>query len=71
MSPTDLSQAAGISVPYASQLLSDDPKQRRAPSRDMALKIYEATGVQLGFLSNLSPADAATMLELEKKARVA
>lgn len=55
MTPTELSTAAGISVPYASQLLSDDPKQKRDPSLGMALKIYEATGLQLGILKGLTP----------------
>jgi hypothetical protein len=56
---------------YATQILSDDPEQRREPSRGTALKIFDRTGLQFGFLSNLSAEDAATMLELEKKARAA
>lgn len=67
----ELAECAGISESYATQLLSTDPAQRRTPSRDTALKIFDKTGVQLGFLSGLSAADAATMLELEKKARAA
>jgi transcriptional regulator with XRE-family HTH domain len=67
----ELAEKADVSLSYATQLLSDDPEQHREPSRDMALKIYERTGLQLGFLKNLNTDDAATMLELEKKARAA
>lgn len=55
MTPTELATAANISVPYASQLLSDDPEQRREPSLRMALKVYAATGLQFGFLKGLTP----------------
>lgn len=54
MTPTELAQATGISVPYASQLLSDDMLKRRQPSLQMALRIYDKTGLQLGFLRGLS-----------------
>lgn len=54
-SPKELADRAGISVPYASQLLSDDMLRRREPSLRMALKIYETTGLQLGFLTGLTP----------------
>jgi hypothetical protein len=55
MTPTELSQLADISVPYASQLLSDNLLQRRTPSLQLALKIYDKTGLQLGFLTGLKP----------------
>ena len=60
MSPTDLAAKAGISVPYASQLLSGDFTKRRQPSLQMALRIYDATGLQLGALSGLSPEEIET-----------
>lgn len=63
MSPTELSTAAGISVPYASQLLSDDPKQKREPSLEMALRVYSATGLQLGILRELTPEQIKPLLK--------
>ncbi len=54
LSPTELAERAKISVPYASQLLSGDPAQRREPSLGMALRIYEATGLQFGILKGLT-----------------
>jgi transcriptional regulator with XRE-family HTH domain len=50
----ELAEKAGISEPYACQLLSDDPEQRRNPSLGMAFKIYDATGLQFGILEGLS-----------------
>jgi transcriptional regulator with XRE-family HTH domain len=55
MTPTDLAKIAEISVPYASQLLSDNMFQRRNPSLGLALKIYDRTGLQLGPLTGLTP----------------
>jgi transcriptional regulator with XRE-family HTH domain len=49
MTPTELAQAAGISVPYASQVLSGE----RGASLPMAFKIYDATGLQFGILKGL------------------
>ena len=51
MTPTELATAADISVPYASQLLSG---ARPDCSLGMALKIYSATGLQFGFLKDLT-----------------
>lgn len=51
----ELAERANISESYATQLLSDDPTQRREPSLTMALKIYAATGLQFGFLKGLTP----------------
>ena len=50
MTPTDLSKSAGISVPYASQILSGE----RKPSLKLAVKIYDATGQAFGALHGLS-----------------
>lgn len=49
MTPTELSKAAGISVPYASQLLSGE----RGASLGVALSIYDKTGLQFGILKDL------------------
>lgn len=40
MTPTELHRAAGISVPYASQIISG----ARDPSRSLAIHIYRKTG---------------------------
>ncbi len=42
LTPTSLSNAAGISVPYASQILADPPV--RTPSRALAIHIFRKTG---------------------------
>jgi transcriptional regulator with XRE-family HTH domain len=56
MSPTDLSKAAGISVPYAWQILEG----KRTPSLSMALLIYDRTGTQFGQLEGLSKREIET-----------
>lgn len=53
MTPTELSKAASISVPYAWQLLNG----ARKPSLVVALRIYDATGLQLGTLEGLCERD--------------
>lgn len=68
MTPTELAAAAGISVPYASQILSTNPKQRRDPSRAMAFQIYDRTGLRFGPLVNLTAHDIETLRHLEAKA---
>lgn len=42
---------------YASMLLSDNMLIRRTPSLRLAIKIYDATGLQLGPLTGLMPED--------------
>lgn len=49
--PAELVQKLGISRVYAWQLLRED----RQPSLELALRIYGATGVQLGILKGLTP----------------
>jgi len=44
LTPTKLSEAVSISVPYASQIL----KGRRIPPQPMAIRIFRATGAKLG-----------------------
>lgn len=50
MTPTELSGAAGISVSYASMILSE----RRQPPLGTALSIYDKTGLQFGLLKGAS-----------------
>lgn len=68
MTPTELAEKAGISVPYASQLLSGE---RKGSSLAMAFKIYDAAGLQFGPLSNLTAKDIEAMRKLVEKARAA
>lgn len=49
--PSKLSEAAGISPSYASMILSGD----REPPLGTALKIYDKTRLQFGFLKGLTP----------------
>lgn len=44
LTPTSLSRAIGVSMPYASQILSG----KRPPQVPMAIRIYRATGHRLG-----------------------
>lgn len=48
-----LATAAGISVPYAWQILNG----KRTPSLPMSLRIYDATGEQMGQLEGLTKRD--------------
>jgi hypothetical protein len=58
MTPTDLHKAAGISVPYASQILTG----ARAPSRPLAIHIWRKTGWRHESIADLSD-EHITMLE--------
>lgn len=62
LTPTSLSRAVGISVPYASQLLKG-PKSEGG--RDMplglAIRIYRAVGHKLGPISDASDAEIAIL----------
>lgn len=51
MTPTELSQRTGISVPYASQIITG----ARKPSLRLAIHIYDKTEVAFGPLQGLSP----------------
>lgn len=48
LTPTKLSQAIGVSVPYASQLLSGE----RTPPVPTAIRIYRATHLKMGPIAN-------------------
>jgi transcriptional regulator with XRE-family HTH domain len=58
LSPTELARRAGISVPYASQLLTGT---REKPSLELALQIYDETGLQLGLLKGLKAEEIQVM----------
>ncbi len=62
--PTTLSNATGISVPYASQLLSG----ARTASHGLAVKIFRTTGLKLAPIDGLSEEEIAV---LEKMGRAA
>lgn len=62
MTPTELSGAAGISVSYASMILSGG----RQPSLSRALSIYDKTGLQFGLLKGASQ---ETIEEMRKRLR--
>lgn len=53
LTPTRLAGAVGISRAYASQLLSGS----RRPTLDLALRIFRATGVRTGDLTDATLAD--------------
>lgn len=53
LTPTRLSQAVGISVPYASQIISGD----RVPPQATALRIFRATGERFGALKGATEAE--------------
>jgi transcriptional regulator with XRE-family HTH domain len=61
----ELALRAGISEPYACQLLNG---KRTGPSLKLALQIYDRTGLQFGILEGLS---AETIEELRPKAQAA
>jgi len=60
-SPTEMAKATGISVPYASQILSG----QRVPSRRLAIAIFQTTGHKFGPVSALSDDDIATLARIE------
>ena len=66
LTPTKLSRAAGISVPYASQLLRKiDP---RTPSFAMAIRIYRETGHKLGPIAGASHGEIETLEQFHGRA---
>lgn len=58
--PTDLAAKLGVSVAYASQLLSGT----RKPSLELALKYYDIAGIALGPLVGATDAEIATLRRL-------
>ena len=60
-SPSEFAAAAGISIPYASQILNN----RREPSRPLAITIFRRTGRKFGPIAGLSDEDIATLERIE------
>lgn len=61
LKPTQLSNLVGISVPYASQIISG----ARKPARRLAIKIYRHTGFKMGPIANVSDADIDVLERLD------
>lgn len=61
MTPTQLSKAAGISVPYASQIISNE----RNPSRSLAIHILRTAGFRHAVLDGLSDAEIEMLERIE------
>jgi transcriptional regulator with XRE-family HTH domain len=61
LTPTKLSRAVGISVPYASQILKGEGDGARTPSLALAIRIYRATGHKLGPVAGASDAEIDTL----------
>lgn len=57
LTPTKLSQAIGVSVPYASQLLSGE----RTPPISTAIRIYRATARKFGPIAHATDAEIDTL----------
>jgi transcriptional regulator with XRE-family HTH domain len=55
--PAELARRAGINRVYAWQLLNGD----RSPSLELALRIYDGTGLQLGLLKGLKADEIQVM----------
>jgi len=69
--PTALATATGISLPYASQLLSDKPDRARVPSRSLAIHIFRTTGWRTRPLEGLTDEQIATLEAIEPWGRAA
>lgn len=61
LTPTSLSKAIGVSMPYASQILSG----KRPPQVPMAVRIYRATGHKLGPIANASEDEIAVLEQFQ------
>lgn len=62
VTPTELSRSTGISLPYASQVLSG----ARTPSRATAIRIWRRTGLKLGPIRLATDADLEVLERLEE-----
>lgn len=60
MRPTDLAGKLGVSVAYASQLLSG----ARKPSLELAIRLFDKAGVQLGPLVGATDEEIETLRKL-------
>jgi len=64
ITPSRLAEGIGISVSFASQILSG----RRKPSNGHALAAFRTFGLRLGFLAELSDADISALYDDQMKA---
>lgn len=69
--PTELSKAANISVPYASQILSDEVERMRTPSRALAIHIFRKTGWRHESIAELTDDQISFLEEIEPWGRAA
>ena len=60
-------EKAGISIGYASGLLTKDPDKRRQPTVRMAIEIFEKTGRKIGILDGATRAETATLLRMARR----
>lgn len=65
--PTTLASATGISIPYASQILSG----KRPPSRPLAIHIFRQTGWKHPLIADLTPEQIDTLETVEPWGRAA
>lgn len=61
ITPTSLADATGISLPYASQIISG----KRIPPRSLAIHIFRRTGWRASIIEALSDEDMATLERIE------
>lgn len=64
MTPTELSKAVAISVPYASQLIAG----LRKPSLPVAIRIYDKMGKRMGPLVGLTSDEIEAARKLARAA---
>lgn len=64
---TQFAKKAGISISYASEILSDKPDKKRTPTVEMAIWIFSKTGYKLGILEGASDPEAKTLVRLAKR----
>lgn len=67
LTPTSLSKTLGISISYASLILSG---QREMP-RDMAIRLYRATGMKCGPVTGATDAEIETLANFPDRAPMA
>lgn len=63
-SPTEFATAAGISVPYASQILRGE----RTPSQQLAISIYRKTGRKFGPIAQATDEEIDVLERVQDRA---
>lgn len=63
--PSELARATGISIPYASQIMSDKPEKARTPPRSLAIHIFRQTGWRHPLIADLTDGQIAVFEEIE------